>query len=272
MIFNKHPKGQTLIETLAAIFILTMGVTAGVGLADYALGSSTSIAKDLIGTGLAREGIEAIKNMRDTNWLQAGPINTNCYDFSNPSGNDGSCYKSWLTQNSYGAVVWLPSTGITATLNPPANPTPYVLTFWGSDYMSNQGSGFTYWKPPYTNWGLYQANSAPVANYICNTSVLSYALALNTITPASTINYGAGYYTPTCSAKGSSGFYRKITLQVITTAPFNESDSNNDLAELYVKSQVWWTDGKRCGPSADWPGAGKCSVEIDTYLTNWKTY
>jgi hypothetical protein len=272
------PSGQTLIETLAAIFILTMGVVAGVGLADYALGSSTSITKDVIGTGLAEEGVEIVKNMRDTNWLQAGPINTNCYDFSNPSANDGSCYKTWLTQNAYGSIL----TGYPgSTLNPPASPTSYTVAFWGSDLVSNQGSGATYWHSPYINWGLW-TNSSSVANFICGGNgtayglpALSYGLNFNAAAATSTPTYGSGFYVPSCSYKskvGSSGYYRKITLQIINTNPFNQSDSNNDLAELYVKSQVWWTDNKRCGPSADWPGPGKCSVEIDTYLTNWKTY
>ena len=57
-----------------------MGVSSAVGLAIYAFNSSSSVTKQIIATGLAREGIEAVKNMRDTNWLQQTTIDTNCYN------------------------------------------------------------------------------------------------------------------------------------------------------------------------------------------------
>ena len=60
-------KGQTLIETLAAVFILVMGVSASVGLAIYAFNTSGGVVKQIIATGLAREGLEAVRNMRDSN-------------------------------------------------------------------------------------------------------------------------------------------------------------------------------------------------------------
>ena len=75
--------GQTLIETMVAIFILIMGITAALGLANFSLSSSTSITKQIMGTGLAREGVEAVKNMRDTNWLR-DTFDATC-----------SCYPSW---------------------------------------------------------------------------------------------------------------------------------------------------------------------------------
>ncbi len=272
MSLKHYPKAQTLIETLAAIFILTMGVTAGVGLANYALGSSTSITQQVIATGLAREAVEAIKSMRDTNWLQSGTINSDCYNFAS-GGNDGSCYKNWLTQNNYGSVVWQTNL-ITSTINPPANPSSYILSFFGPDAITP--SFPLYWQIPYYNWNLYRVDNATAVNTICpthpNGSVLSYALDFNNTPIVSAFSFGTGYYTPTCNPTGTSGFYRKITLQTIATAPYDHSDSNNDLTELLVKAQVWWTDNKRCLPSSDWPGLGKCSVEIDTYLTNWRTY
>src|SRR4051812_47761986 len=93
--FSTRHKGQTLIETVAGIFILVMGITAAVSLAIYALGASTNITKQIIGTGLAREGVEAVKNMRDTNWLKLTSIDTNCYDYTT-GANSAKCYKDWL--------------------------------------------------------------------------------------------------------------------------------------------------------------------------------
>ena len=93
--------GQTIIETLVALFILVMGVTAATGLAIFSFSASTAITKQIISTGLAREGIEAVKNMRDTNWLKQSPINTDCYNYSTGASN-AKCYKQWLNYNPNG--------------------------------------------------------------------------------------------------------------------------------------------------------------------------
>ena len=65
--------GQTLIETLLATFILTTSLVAGLSVAIYALTASAVSKNQIIATNLAREGIEAIRMMRDSNWLAAEP-------------------------------------------------------------------------------------------------------------------------------------------------------------------------------------------------------
>lgn len=86
-----HQEGQTLIETLVAAFILTMGISAALGLASYSLNATQSIRQQIIAMGLAREGLEVVKNMRDTNWLRGIRSDNNpaCY-------NNTSCYLDWL--------------------------------------------------------------------------------------------------------------------------------------------------------------------------------
>jgi type II secretory pathway pseudopilin PulG len=132
--------GQTLIETLVASMVLVMGISAAVGLSAYALGASSNVNKQLIANGLAREGIEAVKNMRDTNWLGASAY-TDCFEFYTQS-NTGVCHKDWLT-NTY-------------TLNS-SNPGTYTL---GLDTDSN---GTDYWKliPTSSAFGLNYNNSDP---------------------------------------------------------------------------------------------------------------
>lgn len=90
---KKDQQGQTLIETLVAVFILTMGIGAALGLASYSLNSTQSIRKQIIAMGLAREGIEAVKHMRDTNWLR-DTLDTGCFDYG--STGQGNCYRNWL--------------------------------------------------------------------------------------------------------------------------------------------------------------------------------
>ena len=98
MLNKPRQQGQTLIETLVAIFIMTMGLSAALGLANYALSASSNIIKQIIGMGLAREGLEAVKNMRDTNWLK-DTLAANCYNFETAAGN-ASCYRSWMNPAS----------------------------------------------------------------------------------------------------------------------------------------------------------------------------
>jgi len=66
----KNNKGFTLIEGLIAIFFLLM-VTAGIfGVLKQAT-SSTQASKDkLVAAYLAQEGIEIVRNLRDSNWVK----------------------------------------------------------------------------------------------------------------------------------------------------------------------------------------------------------
>ena len=85
--------GQTLIETLVACFILVMGITSALALATYSLGATGNIKQQIIGMGLAREGIEVVKNMRDTNWLR-GTLSSECHNFIE-NDNSSLCYLDW---------------------------------------------------------------------------------------------------------------------------------------------------------------------------------
>lgn len=66
---NKH-RGFTLIELLVSFAILTTGVSAAMGLIAQSLKSSTYIKNELIASYLTVEGIELIRNHRDSNSLK----------------------------------------------------------------------------------------------------------------------------------------------------------------------------------------------------------
>lgn len=91
---QNYQSGQTLIETLVAAFVLTMGITAALGLATYSLNATSNIKQRVVAIGLAREGIEAVKNMRDTNWLR-GTLSSDCFNFETQDYT-ANCYKDWL--------------------------------------------------------------------------------------------------------------------------------------------------------------------------------
>lgn len=98
--FITDQQGQTLIETLVAIFILITGLVSALSLAIYSFKHTDSSSKQIVATALARQGVEAVKNMRDTNWLNDNLADCSSY-FSQPSGSQ-YCYKNWLGSNSSG--------------------------------------------------------------------------------------------------------------------------------------------------------------------------
>jgi type II secretory pathway pseudopilin PulG len=238
--FKKYDQqGQTLIETLVAIFILTMGIASALGLAVYANTSASNITKQIVATGLAREGIESVKNMRDTNWLKA-PIDSDCYNYQSQS-NIAQCYKKWL--GSGGGLcpgLW----------NNSNNDRGFCLDPGGS------ASGATY----IIQSDLSSANRA----WVLTAEASNFGLNLDT-----TVDSGgfSGFFIPTvASAHGNSDFYRKVTIIKSTSNPYKA-----DLERLEVVSQVWWQD-KKCPRVSVWPGVGKCGIELRTFLTNWKDY
>lgn len=71
LLSSNRQKGQTLIETIVGVFLLVTGLTTALGLAIYALAASNQNFSQIIAANLAREGIEVIRVMRDSNWLAA---------------------------------------------------------------------------------------------------------------------------------------------------------------------------------------------------------
>jgi len=63
-------KGFTLLEVIAAIFLMTIGVIGILSLVNQTIISSQTTSSRLVASYLAQEGIEIVKNIRDTNFLQ----------------------------------------------------------------------------------------------------------------------------------------------------------------------------------------------------------
>ena len=89
---SQHQRGQTLIETVVAIAMLTTGVISAMGLAVYSFSSANDATNEVVGTELASQGIAGVKTMRDSNWLNAAndPLVT-CAEFGS-----GQCHANWL--------------------------------------------------------------------------------------------------------------------------------------------------------------------------------
>lgn len=67
---SKSNRGETLIEVIIALTVLIMGTVGSLHLLGVA-GKNNQITKEkVLATDLAREGIEAVRSIRDTNWLR----------------------------------------------------------------------------------------------------------------------------------------------------------------------------------------------------------
>jgi len=66
-------KGFTLIETVVAVFVLTIGVLGVFTVVQNITFSSQLNSSKLTATYLAQEGIELVRNQRDSNWLAGSP-------------------------------------------------------------------------------------------------------------------------------------------------------------------------------------------------------
>ena len=64
--------GFTLVETLLAVAILSMAVIAPLSIVSRGLSAATTGKDRFIATALAREAVEYVRNVRDTNRLTAG--------------------------------------------------------------------------------------------------------------------------------------------------------------------------------------------------------
>lgn len=96
-ILNTKRRGETLIEILVALFSLTLGMGAAVTLILIAMKTNVGIKDQLVATNLAREGLEAVRNIRDTNWLRWSSDIDFCWDIRdnvrccNPATAGASC-------------------------------------------------------------------------------------------------------------------------------------------------------------------------------------
>lgn len=69
MIINKFPKGQSMLEMVFSLGLLLISVIMILSLTISNISGQKESENQVIANNLAREGIEAIRNMRDSNWL-----------------------------------------------------------------------------------------------------------------------------------------------------------------------------------------------------------
>lgn len=78
--FFKNKKGETILETIIAVSILAIGVTLSSTLMASSLRNINTSKNRVIAVNIAREGIEAVRNIRDTNWLKFSGNARECWN------------------------------------------------------------------------------------------------------------------------------------------------------------------------------------------------
>jgi len=68
--------GFTLLETMFAILIVSIGILGIHNGMNFATKNTRLARENFIGTYLAQEGVEIVKNMRDNNWVNGWAWNT----------------------------------------------------------------------------------------------------------------------------------------------------------------------------------------------------
>lgn len=65
-----HQKGFSLLEVIVAILVVTIGVVGAMSLINYSISSIAIGKSQIIASGLAQEGLEIARSIRDNNWHQ----------------------------------------------------------------------------------------------------------------------------------------------------------------------------------------------------------
>lgn len=136
---NKYNQGQTVIEVLVSLFIITVGIVGTLMLANYSIQAGTQSRERVQASVLAQESIEVVKNIRDTNWIKmangvtgvtwnsnlpVGPVVDAAYSNSFPINTIG--HLNGLT-GANGALTNFARTTIIDEVNP-ANPDKKQVT------------------------------------------------------------------------------------------------------------------------------------------------
>lgn len=93
----KYNGGFTLIETMVAVSIITIGLISALALITSSLFYVSNIQDRLAAANLTAEGLEVVRNIRDNNWLQS------------LSWNNGLANGDY--QVSYNSIALLPYSG-----------------------------------------------------------------------------------------------------------------------------------------------------------------
>ena len=75
----KSSAAETLAEVLIALIVISVGAGGALTLVVTSMRANTEVKERLMAYNLAREGVEAVRTIRDSNWLRFPSDRTNCW-------------------------------------------------------------------------------------------------------------------------------------------------------------------------------------------------
>jgi len=159
----RRNRGQVLIEVIVALSVVVIAFSGALSLLGTSVGLTRTISNQYIGTYLAAEGIEIVKNMIDENYFKGAAFNANLandtyhFDWRSTSGS-GSAGDIFLNYNA-GSMKYQYGGGGTPTAfkrdiiirNSPGSPVSIEVesrVMWtgkGGDFEIVLGDRFTEW-------------------------------------------------------------------------------------------------------------------------------
>ena len=210
--------GFTLLEGIIALTVIIVGLVAGITLAVVNIGSAQNNERRIVAANLAREGIEAMRNSRDSNWLKVD-LNKS---YVSDAGGGQQLYAwdsfladegSWSSAgNKVLAVQYVPPAGLA--------------------------------QPAYTFFAITSASSCPSGNYL--------QCCINAGGNECQVNYDAATSLYGTASGAATGYQRIITIQDICYDDPNNTESvqavsngcATDRVGVVVTSQVRYPVGR----------------------------
>jgi len=94
---TNNKKGFTLIEVIIAISIIVVGIISCIALISSSISGVTAGKSKIIAAGLAQEGVEIVRNIRDNNWTN--------YKRTIDTWRDGLNEGNWLVQHNNQSLI-----------------------------------------------------------------------------------------------------------------------------------------------------------------------
>ncbi|MDD3120316.1 MAG: type II secretion system protein [Candidatus Gracilibacteria bacterium] len=105
---KKNNKGMSIIEIVCVLVILTSGIIGTYGIINAGNKLEVGTENKIKAINIAREGIEAVQNIRDTNWIKLSSDYTNCW---NTKDYDATCIGNSSFGNFYSGSYTLINDG-----------------------------------------------------------------------------------------------------------------------------------------------------------------
>lgn len=125
-----HTAWATMVELMAALGILSLGITALLQTLDGGIRYANDTENNIKAINIAREWIESVINIRDTNWLRFSSDRVNC----------------WIVKDYQASCIG-------DTTPPEITTGPYTIVWLNWAWYLSWAST---WINPVTNWSTYK--------------------------------------------------------------------------------------------------------------------